>query len=211
MLRQHPPESAMAKKLLLPIASAFLVWQSYELLTHIHELEGRSCLLLFFLAWVINLYLTGIFAFLGFAYPTQRLLPAAYYRIHRPETLRAVYKWLKVGVFRKLLLATFWRSKRQRTQYFNGTRAGMATLAEHSRKSEFGHLIPFVLITLVSVYLLGVQLEVLGGFTILFNVVGNLYPIILQRHHRMRIQAIKTPSVSRKQPGPGTQDRRPSR
>ncbi|WP_394804428.1 glycosyl-4,4'-diaponeurosporenoate acyltransferase CrtO family protein [Portibacter lacus] len=56
---------------------------------------------------------------------------------------------------------------------------------------EFGHLIPFLLICLISIYLLVIGLIKLAVFTLLINIVGNLYPIILQRHHRMRIEKIR--------------------
>lgn len=58
-------------------------------------------------------------------------------------------------------------------------------------KSEFGHLIPFLILSIVSIYLLMVGLSKLAVFTLLINVIGNFYPIILQRHHRMRIQLIE--------------------
>lgn len=181
----------MAKKILLSLASAFLIWQSYELLTKIHELEVKSLMVFFFLAWVINMYITGIFAFAGFAYPTQKLLPQSYYHIHHPKKLNGVYERLKVDWFRKFLLATFWRSQKQRKKYFNGKRTGISTLIEQSKKSEFGHLIPFVILNIVSIYLITVDLFELAVFTIALNLIGNMYPIILQRKHRMRIQYIK--------------------
>lgn len=181
----------MFKKILLSLASAFLMWQSFGLLSHIHEMEVQSWLLAFLIAFIINLYLTGIFAFLGFAFPTQKLLPQAYYTIHKPNTLKTIYEVLKVNLFRQFLLATFWKGKNQRATYFNGTRRGLLNLVEQSMKSEFGHLIPFLIITVIGVYFLIIKLVFLGLFTIFINLIGNMYPIILQRHHRMRIYNLK--------------------
>jgi len=62
----------MIKKTLLSVASIFLIWQSYDLLTHLDKLEINSWGLIIFIAWIINLYITGIFAFSGFAFPTQK-------------------------------------------------------------------------------------------------------------------------------------------
>jgi hypothetical protein len=45
-----------------------------------------------------------------------------------------------------MLLATLWKRKKQRKEYFNGTKNGIANMVEQSMKSEFGHLIPFVLL-----------------------------------------------------------------
>lgn len=63
-------------------------------------------------------------------------------------------------------------------------------------KSEFGHLIPFIIISFVSSYLILIDLVKLILFTLLINLIGNLYPIILQRHHRMRIQILRKKQLS---------------
>lgn len=180
----------MVKKIFLSIASAFLLWQSYELLSKIHEIRVDSVGLWFFISWIINLFITGVFAFLGFAFPTQKILPLSYYQVQDPEKLKALYETLRVEWFKKFLLVTFWRNRDQRKRYFNGKRAGISNLVEQSKKSEFGHLIPFIIINVVSVYLFAINLHSLSLFTIFLNVIGNLYPIILQRQHRMRIQSI---------------------
>lgn len=102
-----------------------------------------------------------------------------------------MYKTLRVDVFRNLLLATLWRNQQQRKNYFDGTKEGIAALEENSKKSEFGHLIPFVLLNVLGIYLLVIGNIKLGVFCVFWNFVGNLYPILLQRHHRMRIQILK--------------------
>ena len=172
----------MIKKIFLSIASLFLVWQSYDILSNIHHLETDSWVLLLFVAWVINMFITGIFAFSGFAFPTQKLLPKAYYRITHPKKLKKAYLFLKVDTFRKFLLATLWRNQNQR---------GINHFEVQSMKSEFGHLLPFFILIVISMYLSGIGLYMLGFFTFLINWIGNLYPILLQRHHRMRIQGVR--------------------
>jgi hypothetical protein len=181
----------MIKKILLSIATIFLIWQSYQLLYNIDKLVINSYGLTIFIAWIINLFITGIFAFSGFAFPTQKLLPKSYYKIYHPKKLKKIYKVLRVDLFRKMLLATLWKSQKQRNKYFNGKESGISNLEEQSMKSEFGHLIPFIVICLVSSYLIVIGAIKLGVFSLLINVIGNLYPIILQRHHRMRIQIIR--------------------
>jgi hypothetical protein len=180
----------MIKRTLLTLASAFLIWQSYDLLIHIDGFQTDSWLGNLFLAWVINMFITGIFALAGFAHPTHRLLPKRYYEINQPEKLESTYKLLNVALFRKLLLATLWRNRKQRDQYFDGKRKGLINLIENSQKSEFGHLIPFVILNFIAVYLISVGLINLGIFVFFINVLGNFYPVILQRHHRMRIQRL---------------------
>lgn len=181
----------MLKKIFLPLASAILAWQSYKFLSIIQEFEINSWGLLFFLAWIINMIVTGVFAITGFAHPTQKLLPESYYHVHKPKRLKYIYKLLRVDLFRKFLLATVWREKKQRQKYFNGKRSGFSTLEEQSMKSEFGHLMPFIILNAIALYLIAIGMVTLGVFTIIWNLLGNFYPIILQRHHRMRLQFIK--------------------
>ena len=171
--------------------SIFLVWQSYQLLSVIHTLEPSTWGMSIFIAWIANMFVTGIFAFSGFAFPTQKLLPPSYYQIHNPTSLKNIYKLLKVDVFRKMLLATFWKSKSQRKKHFDGKKSGIQNLETQSMKSEFGHLIPFLILNFVSIYVIAVGSIRLGVLTLCLNLIGNLYPIILQRHHRMRIEKIR--------------------
>lgn len=187
----------MIRKILFSIASIFLIWQSYGLFYNLEYMKIDSWGLLIFIAWIINLFITGIFAFAGFAFPTQKLLPKSYYKVYHPKRLKKVYKLLKVEVFRQILLATLWKSQKQRQKYFNGKKDGIANLVSQSMKSEFGHLVPLVIICFISIYLFGIGRIKLSIFTFLINLIGNLYPIILQRYHRMRIQILRKRQESR--------------
>jgi len=181
----------MIKKSLLILASVFLIWQSFQLLNILNELVLNSWWKIVLIAFLINLFITGVFAFLGFALPTQKLITNTYYRIKHPMKLQKTYNILKVDVFKKVLLATFWRNKNQRKKYFNGKLEGVLVLERQSKKSEFGHLLPFIIITAVVVYLIVLGLITLATVTFIINIVFNFYPILLQRHHRMRIQLLR--------------------
>lgn len=181
----------MLKKILLLTASLFLLWYTPHMLKDMHSVRFDSWTMVLFFAWIINMMVTGVFAFAGFALPTQKLLPESYYTIHYPDLLKKVYNFLGVAHFRKFLLATFWKSKSQQKKYFDGKRSGMTNLDVQSQKSEFGHLLPFLILSGISIYMI-IRINVsLGISTMVLNIIGNLYPIILQRHHRMRIQAIR--------------------
>lgn len=180
------------KKVLLPLASIFLIIQSYKLIVSASQAPIESSVQQFVIAWVINMFVTGIFALTGFAHPTQKLLPESYYSIRNPERLLVFYRKMRIDLFKTFLLATLWRQRKQRKRYFKGTRSDFNTLIRQSKKSEFGHLFPFLILTLVSIYFLTGTSKGLGVFTMLWNILGNLYPIILQRYHRMRIQKIRS-------------------
>ena len=145
-------KNRIIKKTLFSIATIFLIWQSHDLLRNIEKFEINSWGKIIFVAWIINLFITGIFAFSGFAFPTQKLLSKSYYKIYHPKRLKKIYETLRVNLFRQMLLATLWKSQKQRKKYFNSKENGISNLEEQSMKSEFGHLIPLIIICIVSGY-----------------------------------------------------------
>lgn len=178
------------KKVLFPLVSLFLVFQSYKLTTVIPHISNVSLIYQFIIAWFLNMFVTGIFALTGFAYPTQRLLPKSYYYVSNPTFLTKIYKLMGVDLFRKFLLSTIWKDKGRQKQFFNGTKKGIIGFNEQSQKSEFGHLIPLIILSIISMYFLIENKIGFAIFTMVWNLLGNLFPILLQRYHRMRIQKV---------------------
>lgn len=179
------------KRALYVSVSLFLVYYSRELVADLHS-AASSLPHWQTVVWGVWLAtsITGIFAFAGFALPTSRLLPDSYYRIDRPEVLKTMYRALGAHWFRRLLMASFWGFVRNRAQYFDGTRGDLDRFDHNTRQSEFGHLAAFlvVLITTADLALAGAMML---SFTVCAaNTFGNLYPVILQRYHRLRIQRI---------------------
>ena len=166
---------------------AFLAWQSVGVFLALLERRPGSLALTVLVAWIFNMFVTGAFALPGFVLPTHRLAPAAYYRVRRPGRLRAVCGALGVGPFRRALLATLWRDPGMQRRFFDGTPAGLKRMEAETRSAEFGHALPFLLITAASVAWAaagGVRLAVAATA---FNVLGNFYPVLLQRLHRARL------------------------
>jgi len=102
-----------------------------------------------------------------------------------------LYKALGVKYFKEFLMLVFWGSKKNRTKYFNGTRDGMQNFIYQTKQSEFGHLCSLIAIDIVSLILLLHGYYLLTVLVIIINIIANLYPIILQRHHRYRILKIR--------------------
>lgn len=182
----------MVKKVGMLLLAAFLAFRSYELVNSLVMSGNKnlSAVLSLLVSFLLVLFVTGIFAFPGFVFPTSRILPAAYYRIRYPEGLSRISRWLGVDYFRRLLLVAFWGREKQRKKYFDGTKNGISNLDYQTRQSEFGHLAPFFLLLFISFRLL------IEGYTGVFigilvlNILANGYPILLQRVHRIRIQAL---------------------
>ena len=102
----------------------------------------------FLIAYIIALFGTGIFAFVGFAYPTSKLIGRSYYRLRNPKQLQFWYRLLGLAYFRKFLMLFFWGSKKNRKKYFNGTRTGIY----QTHQSEFGHLGALFLVAFTNMY-----------------------------------------------------------
>ncbi len=142
------------------------------------------------ISFLLTLFITGVFAFSGFAYSTSKLLPDAYYKIKNQAYLKTTYDLLGLRYFRTLLLLVFWGRKNNKEKYFNGTKSGLKNFIFQTKQSEFGHLGAFILIIVVSISLFALGYILLPFIVLLINIIGNLYPIILQRYHRMRIERI---------------------
>ncbi|SDB50440.1 hypothetical protein SAMN03097699_1762 [Flavobacteriaceae bacterium MAR_2010_188] len=177
------------KKIFFPLFSVFLAYRTWILMEKLgnslpsHYSVGQSIIL----AFILTLVITGIFAFIGFAYPTNKLLPHSYYKIKNPIVLNTAYKWLGLRYFKYLLLLTFWGKKDNRKKYFNGTKQGLKNFIFQTKQSEFGHLAAFILILICSLILLYQRHYFIVFFMTLFNITGNIYPVLLQRFHRLRV------------------------
>lgn len=181
----------MVKKTLFTTLSFVLTYNTYKLTTIFFELppEKFSLLAIIISAISLNFLITGAVAFLGFVYPTSRILSNSYYKIKNTETLNLCYKWLGIDFFRLFLLKTFYR-KRNNKKYFNRTKSGVLLFDYNTKQSEFGHLIALILVFALSLVLL------LEGHKYVFiwmqplNILLNLYPIILQRKHRIIVERL---------------------
>ena len=180
------------KRIILPVFSLFLIYRTICLVSSLisNKSNDFSLLKTVVISFLLTLFITGIFAFIGFAYPTNRLLKSSYYKIKNPKLLECLYKLLGLKYFRTILLITFWGRKNNRKKYFNGTKKGLNNFIYQTKQSEFGHLGGFILIFICSIILLFNQLYVIVLIMSILNVVGNVYPIILQRFHRIRIEKI---------------------
>jgi hypothetical protein len=102
------------KKILFPLFSLFLLYRTIELMKQVmastpNTYTGSKNLII---AVLLVLFVTGIFAFPGFAYPTNRIMPANYYKIKKSKKLDQLYRLLGVKYFRVFLLVFFWGWKK---------------------------------------------------------------------------------------------------
>lgn len=146
----------MTKKLLLSLASIFLTYRSVELIKFLDNTRPYqfNCFGNIAFSFALNLFISGIFALLGFAFLTSKILPNSYYKVKNSKNLTMVYKILGVEHFKWLLLKFFWGKERHRKKYFNVTKTGIAHFDMQTRQSEFGHLVAFLAIEITSIEIL---------------------------------------------------------
>ena len=181
---------AVAQKLLLVSFSAFLIWQSIQLVRNIAQGTHPTTLSdILTQAILLNLFITGIFL-VGYALPLHRLLPDSYYRSVGSKAFLAACSILKMELFRRMLRLTFWGPRNNRKHFFNGKKSGLAQFEMNTRISESSHVVAFAIITTVSFYLAAVANINLAIIAIVINVIFNLYPAMLQRYHRSRLQIL---------------------
>ncbi|GAB2490456.1 glycosyl-4,4'-diaponeurosporenoate acyltransferase CrtO family protein [Algoriphagus taiwanensis] len=179
------------KKIGLTLLSLVFLHNVYKLLVLFQKLnpEELSGVANFAAALAFNLVTTGMVAFLGFAYPTSKLLPSSYYKIKNTNRLNRVYDLLGVSFFRIFLLKTFYRGADNK-KYFNGTKTGLKLFDYNTKQSEFGHLAAFVLLGLIAIFLWVKGHISLSLWTCAINLLFNFYPIVLQRKHRIIVQRL---------------------
>jgi len=138
----------------------------------------------------LNLFITGIFTIV-YSFPIYRILPESYYKIKNDRHLNYLNRLLKIELFRSFLRLIIWTKKNNRNYFFNGTRKGFKEFEENTKKSEFGHFIPFILIISITIYI-GIFNDWKKALLILIiDFAFNFYPFILQRFIRMRLTRVK--------------------
>jgi len=184
-------EKPLAKKVLFTVLSGVLAYNTFKLTAIFLVLpqEEFSTLAIVISALAFIFLITGVAAFLGFVYPTSRILPSDYYRIKNPKKLSFWYRYLGVKYFKTFLLYTFYRRK-ENLKYFDGTKSGIFLFEFNTRQSEFGHLAAFVLGFFISLLLLFEGHEKVFILMQPVNIFLNLYPILLQRKHRIVLERL---------------------
>lgn len=182
----------MTKKIVFLLLSILMAYLTIQLVGNINRLSDSNLnwwMSLIF-GFLLCLYITGMFAFVGFQFPSHQLLPDSYYKIRKPKVLMAAHKYIGVKYFNVFLMIFFWGNSKNRKHFFDGTKAGIDNLKYQTKQAEFGHIGAFILLLRLSIWIgsLG-HLKIVLIITII-NIIGNLYPVILQRKHRIRIDRI---------------------
>lgn len=173
------------KKILFILFAIFLIYITYNNILSIHKpTTNISALKAILFGAYFTICVTGIFAFTGFAFPTYKLLPETYYKIRNSTLLKKVYAVLGVHYFSKAVVSIFYNKKKIKETYFNNNSEGITAFTTQTKQDEFGHIVPFIIISCYCIYLLFNSSYVLVLSILVSNILLNFYPVIMQRHHR---------------------------
>ena len=140
-------------------------------------------------AWVLHFVLMGWIS--GVLDAARPRLTSSYFRVRDREP--AVYRRLGAWWYLRFLRAIGWERLMRGGRGFTGTRESLAVLDRQTRSAECGHLVVAVVVTAVSVVAAAFgawdAVAWLSGLTVLLHV----FPVLLQRALRARIQRLRSP------------------
>lgn len=140
----------------------------------------------FIFAWVTHFILMAWAA--AAVGPRMRVPDHEWLRV-RPWEPR-LYRSVGAKAFGRLLDAAGWNRLITRERGFDGTRKGLDGLDQHTRRSEIGHLVCWCATVVLAVGALWAGSWVGAVWLLGLGVPFHLYPVLLQRVLRARIQAL---------------------
>jgi glycosyl-4,4'-diaponeurosporenoate acyltransferase len=176
----------MAKLALKIVVVAALSLAFGSLLTALaHACGARSATFAFLLVWLSMCWVT----LLSWAFPLR--LPAAYYALRPGERDGRRYERIGVLVAKRVL-------RRGPMQVFNPTlrlptvrdAQSLAKLDAAMRSAETNHVMMFLVVVLVIAHAIARGWWDAAAWTLLFNILINGYPVMLQRYNRGRLASL---------------------
>jgi hypothetical protein len=101
------------------------------------------------------------------------------------------YRTMGAPLFERGLSAIGWNRLVEGTRAFDGSGAGLPALDEHTRRSELAHLVCFLVAVVVAAGAVWSRWWSGAAWLVGLGVVVHLYPVMLQRLLRGRIQSLR--------------------
>lgn len=144
----------------------------------------------FAFAWALNFVLMiWVSAFIE---AQKSRLTSSYYDEKPWEQRGKIYEYIGINIFRKLLVLVGWEKVIRKSHPIEKNTQALINLHDQTKKSELGHLIIWFIVLGFNVFVafkFGAQK---ASWLLILNVLLNLYPVLLQRYNRPRIErAIK--------------------
>ncbi|GAB3689454.1 glycosyl-4,4'-diaponeurosporenoate acyltransferase CrtO family protein [Nocardiopsis oceani] len=148
----------------------------------------------FVFAWIAHFVLmAGVSVALD---ARSRPLEHPWFRVRRWEV--PLYGRLGARLYGRALDAVGWNRVVERGRGFDGTRAGLTGLDQHTRSSEAGHLLCLVVASVLAAAAVSMGSWAGALWLVGLGVLLHVYPVMLQRLLRVRIQVLagRTQSTS---------------
>ena len=150
----------------------------------VYGLVYKVGMLGFLFAWILNFVLMMCVFFF-----TERLeFKSAYYLEKTWEKKGKIYEAFGVNWFRKLLVIIGWEKLNKKANPIEKNLQALVHLEYRTKQSELGHIIIFFIVLAFTIYVaitFGIKESV---SLIILNILLNLYPVLLQRYNRPRLQ-----------------------
>ncbi len=179
----------MKKKILICIIVIFTIILTYGLVNYV-GVQG------FLFAWVLNFMLMMCISI--FTETLKTNFTSDYYKEKVWEYKGKVYEKLGINLFRKLLVLVGWEKLNKKANPVKNNLDALTHLEYRTKQSELGHIIIFFIVLGFTVYVAMKYAFAESLWLLFLNTILNVYPILLQRYNRPRLNKAIRINKSRK-------------
>ena len=140
----------------------------------------------FAFAWVLNFVLMAWHTYIDSLFDWK--YKSSWFDTRNFEKGGAVYKYLGVHLYRKLLVVIGWEKISRKESKITNSRDALSLVEAKSRSSEAGHAVIFIIVGVITIFVAENLREAL--WLIILNLLLNVYPIIVQRYNRPRYRRL---------------------
>lgn len=117
-------------------------------------------------------------------------LDASYFNSQPFEKQGKLYRMLGVEWYRAILVKSGWERLRQQGMPVRKSLSDIRAYERGTRVAEAGHLVVGVIVLIVNIYVFFAYSALAGRWLLLFNLLLNIYPVLLQRYTRPRLRQV---------------------
>jgi hypothetical protein len=149
---------------------------------------GRLDLTSVFFSWTLNFSL--MFCYSVIESQLKPSLQSTYFTSKAFEQQGKIYTLLGVLIYRKFLVCTHWEKLSQKANPVKKSLEALRKYEHATRVSEFGHTLIALVVLVFTVYVSMKYSAKEAVWLFLFNILLNIYPIMVQRYNRPRVQRV---------------------
>jgi len=169
----------MKKALILTLITIVSIVIIYALVHYI-PVQG------FLFAWTLNFMLMA--CVLTFTEILKSQLMSPYFNEKAWERRGKIYESAGINIYRKLLVGIGWERLNKKSKPVEKNTAALINLYYRTKQDELGHLLILIIVFGFNIYV-AYQFGVLKStWLFVLNILLNLYPVLLQRYNRPRIE-----------------------